>query len=305
MRFTWLLIAASLVASGCQKPGDLAGRPAPDAQEAKVVTSKPATAPADQAVYKIVDGRELKLFLDKPPGWQAGDSRPAMVFFHGGGWFGGEVKSFADQGKYLASRGMVCVHVEYRLIDRDNSEPPTICCQDAKSAMRWVRAHAKELGTDPNRIAAGGSSAGAHLASFASLVQGMDDPRDDLSVSPRADALILLNPVFNNGPGEFGHNRVRDRYREFSPAHNIGPHAPPTVVFIGTADKLVAVRVVEQFQADMAAAGVRCDAHYYEGRPHGFFFNQPWKTLTLIEADRFLASLGWLSGEPTISPPAQ
>ncbi len=45
------------------------------------------------------------------------------------------------------------------------------------------------------------------------------------------------------------------------------------------------------------------DLHLYPGQPHGFFNKEPYKTITLIEVDKFLASLGWLKGEPTLSRP--
>ncbi|MCX6895288.1 MAG: alpha/beta hydrolase, partial [Verrucomicrobia bacterium] len=242
----------------------------------------------EPAVYKKVDGRELKLFITKPPGWKAADQRPAIVFFHGGGWVGGGPNSFVMQSEYLATRGMVCVEVDYRLLSKTKpEEPPLVCVQDAKSAMRWVRAHAKELGIDPKRIAAGGGSAGGHLAAFTGMVEGLDDPQDDKSVSPKADALVLFNPVFDNGPTGWGHARVGDRYKEFSPAHNITADDPPAVIFLGTKDKLVPVKTAEKFQADMKAAGVRCETHFYEGQQRAFFNREPWKTRTLVEADKF------------------
>ena len=86
-----------------------------------------------------------------------------------------------------------------------------MCCADAKSALRYVRAHATELGIDPQRIAAAGGSAGGHLAAFTALVDGLDDPQDDLAVSCKPNALVLFNPVFNNGPDQWGHGRVGDR----------------------------------------------------------------------------------------------
>ncbi|MGV3486885.1 MAG: alpha/beta hydrolase, partial [Planctomycetaceae bacterium] len=206
---------------------------------------------------------------------------------------------------YLATRGAVGIRVEYRVMPKGNADPPIICCHDAKSAMRYVRSHASELGIDPDRIAAAGGSAGGHLAAFASMVEGQDDPADDLTVSPRGNALILFNPVFDNGPeGGWGTARVGDRYREFSPAHNITPDDPPAIVFLGSEDALISVSVLERFQAKMAAEGVRCDARIYDGQAHGFFNKDPWRTLTLIEADKFLGSLGWLTGEPTLAVPS-
>lgn len=266
--------------------------------------AKPKAAfPGEARVYKQVDGRELRLFVVKPPDWKATDQRPALVLFHGGGWTGGTPTQFNDQADYLAQRGLVCVQVEYRLV-KDIPGPPTNCVRDAKSAMRWVRGHAAELGIDPKRIGAGGGSAGGHLAAFVGMVEGNDDPADDLKISPKAAALVLFNPVFDNGPdGGWGTARVGDRYREFSPAHNITADDPPAIVFLGRNDTLNGVPVVERFQANMKQAGVRCETRFYDGQAHGFFNGEPWKTATLIEADKFLASLGWLKGPPTLKEP--
>ena len=256
---------------------------------------------AEARVFKKVGDRELKVFIEKPPGWKTADRRPAMVFFFGGGWVGGDPQQFRRQSEYLATRGMVGIRVEYRVIAKGDGGPPLVCCADAKSAMRWVRSHAGELGIDSQRIGAGGGSAGGHLAAFASMVDGLDDPRDDLNVSPRANALVLFNPVFDNGPdGGWGYARVGDRYKEFSPAHNIIADDPPAIVFLGREDKLIPVATVERFQAAMKAAGRRCDAHYYDRQGHGFFNQEPFRSQTLIEADKFLASLGWLAGPPTL-----
>lgn len=259
--------------------------------------------PGDVVVYKRAGDRELKLFVDKPPGWRPGADLPAVVFF-GGGWVGGSPAQFEPQSEYLATRGAVGIRAEYRTLPEGDAGPPTVCVRDAKSAMRFVRSHAKELGVDPARIAAAGGSAGGHLAAATALLPGLDDPADDLAVSPRPDALILFNPVLNNGPGRWGHGRVGDRFREFSPAHNVTAEAPPAVVFLGDADRLIPLSVVRDFEAAMKKAGVRCETHVYPGAGHGFFNKRPGNDrafrATLAETDRFLASLGWLRGEPTL-----
>ena len=258
---------------------------------------------AETLIYKKVENRELKLLVEKPKDWKVSDKRPAIVFYFGGGWVGGNPVQFEKQSQYLASRGMVGVRVEYRVIPKGDQGPPVMCCADAKSAMRYVRSHAAELGVDPQRIAAAGGSAGGHLAAFTGLVSGLDDPTDNLSVSPKPNAMVLFNPVFNNGPGHWGNGRVGERYKEFSPAHHITGDAPPTIVFLGDQDKLIPVSVLTEFEAGMKKAGVRCDAHVYSKAGHGFFNKDPHFTLTLIEADKFLTSLGWLTGEPTIKAP--
>ena len=261
---------------------------------------------AETIIYKKVADQELRLLVDKPAGWSATDRRPAIVFYFGGGWVGGTPEQFRQQSEHLASRGMVGIRVQYRVIPKGDPGPPFAGCADAKSAMRFVRAHAAELGIDPARIAAAGGSAGGHLAAFATLVPGLDDPQDDLKVSPRGNALVLFNPVFNNGPGEWGHARVGARYREFSPAHHVTKEAPATIVFLGDKDNLISVRVLNEFKADMDRAGVRCEARVYPGAAHGFFNKDvpgnAWFSETLAEADRFLTSLGWLERPAAPSP---
>jgi acetyl esterase len=276
---------------------------------ALIALSAPAARAAEYPVgtahvYKRVGSRELKLFVVSPPDARPTDRRPALVLFHGGGWTGGAPTQFNTQSTYLASRGLVCVQVEYRLLDKSDQAPPLVCVQDAKSALRWVRAHAAELGIDPARIGAGGGSAGGHLAAFVGMVEGQDDPADDLKISPRAAALVLFNPVFDNGAvGGWGQARVRERVKAFSPAHNVTADDPPAIVFLGRKDALIPVATLERFQAAMKSVGVRCDAHYYADQAHGFFNQDPYKTRTLIAADKFLASLGWLTGPPTAAEP--
>jgi len=271
---------------------------------AALVFAIPGIARGEETlVYKKAGERELKLYIEKPPAWKAADERAGIVFFFGGGWVGGTPTQFLKQSEYLATRGMVGIRVEYRTIPNGDKGPPVVCCADAKSAMRYVRAHAAQLGIDPHRIAAAGGSAGGHLAAFTGLVNGLDDPGDDLKVSCKPDALVLFNPVFNNGPGHWGHERVGDRYQEFSPAHHVTKDAPPAVVFLGDSDKLIPVSTLRRFENDMKAAGARCDTHIYPNAGHGFFNRDPHFTLTQVETDKFLTSLGWLKGEPSLRVP--
>ncbi|WP_234824284.1 alpha/beta hydrolase [Bremerella cremea] len=257
-----------------------------------------AAAPSGEpTVYKEVDGRPLKLYITKPDDWQKSDSRPAIVFFHGGGWVGGAPGQFTEHSKHLAKQGMVTVQVEYRLLDRKNNDPPTICIEDALDAMRWVRSHAEELGIDPNRIATAGGSAGGHLAAYLGTV----DVRQ-AGVSTKPNAMVLFNPVYDNGPDGWGTQRVKDRYQEFSPAHNISADDPPHLVFLGSQDKLIPVATAENFQQQMQDAGVRSELRIYQGQGHGFFNhgkdNNRWYNATIEETDKFLQSLGWITPPP-------
>ncbi|MCF7975381.1 MAG: alpha/beta hydrolase [Phycisphaerae bacterium] len=248
--------------------------------------------------YKTVGDVTLSLHLFNPPDFKASDKRPAMVFFFGGGWVGGSPSQFYSQSRYLASRGMVCVCAEYR-VSKTHKTTPAECVKDGKSAVRWLRSHAKALGIDPHRLAAGGGSAGGHVAAATGVVHGFDEPGEDTSVSCRPDALVLFNPVFDNGPNGYGHDRVKAYWKDFSPLHNIDENAPPTIVFFGTQDNLVPVATAQTYKARMEKAGVRCDLHLYQDQAHGFF-NKARYFETLLETDKFLASLGYLKGMPTL-----
>lgn len=260
----------------------------------------------EKFTYKTVGDRELAIYVTRPNDWTAKDTRPAILFFHGGGWTGGAPGQFTEHSKYFASRGLVCFQAQYRLLNKKKSDPPTICIRDTRSAMRWVRSRAAEFGIDPDRIGSAGGSAGGHLAAALGTIDQHDEPGEDTSVATRSNAMILFNPVFDNGPGEWGAKRVGDRFKEFSPAHNVTAETPPAIVFLGDSDKLIPVSTLRRFEAKMKAEGVRCESLIFEGQPHGFFNhgkneNEPY-TRTVIAADRFLESLGWLSGEPTLEP---
>ncbi len=257
--------------------------------------------PNKQIVYKTVGETELKLHIFTPEGHQVSDNRPAIVFFFGGGWTRGTPEQFYPHCRYLASRGMVAISAEYR-VESVHGTSPRECVQDGKSAIRWIRENAKKLGIDPTRIAAGGGSAGAHVAAAAGSVRGFEEKGENLSVSSRPEALVLFNPVYDNGPNGYGHSRVEAYWREFSPMHNINQNTPPTIVFLGTEDELIPVETAKEYQRLMQEKGVRSDLHLYEGQPHGFFNyrNREHYTKTVIEMDRFLASLGYLAGEPVL-----
>jgi len=260
----------------------------------KTVTYKTTT---DEKHGKV----ELKLHIFHPEDHMESDKRPAIVFFFGGGWNGGNPNQFYPHCHYLASRNMVAISAEYRIKTKHGTSPRE-CVKDGKSAIRWIRAHAEELGIDPSKLAAGGGSAGGHVAAATATVANFNEDGEDQSISCQPDALVLYNPVFDNGPEGFGYDRVVEYWRDFSPMHNIDENTPPTVVFLGTEDNLIPTTTAEKYKKLMNDKGRRCDLHLYEGQGHGFFNfrNLEYYTETVIESDKFLASLGYLEGKPTL-----
>ncbi|WP_373512740.1 alpha/beta hydrolase, partial [Persicitalea sp.] len=223
-----------------------------------------------EVVYKKIDSTELTIKLDYPPDYQPGRRYATIVFFFGGGWVNGRIGQFDEHARYFASRGMVCAQADYRVRNRHGTTPFESVA-DAKSAVRYLRQHADLLGIDEGRLIAAGGSAGAHLAAAVAQLPGLDDPKDDLTISTVPQALVLYNPVIDNGPKGYGHERIGERYPEFSPFHNLNTVSPPTIFFLGTEDNLVPVSTAKAYQKKVEARGGRCDLHLYEGQPHGFF----------------------------------
>ncbi len=250
-------------------------------------------------IYKKASGDDLFLYIFNPEDHQASDQRPAIVFFFGGGWNGGTPTQFEQHARYLASRGMVAMCADYRVKSRQGTTPYE-CVKDGKSAIRWVRSNAGRLGVDPERIAAGGGSAGGHVAAATGIVPGLEEEGEDTAVSASANALALFNPVYDNGPDGYGHERVADRYKEISPAHNIRKGCPPAVVFLGTRDKLIPVATAESFQSKMEEVGAKSVLHLYEGQPHGFFNEHKGGAETFLDTvrkmDAFFVEIGYLEG---------
>jgi acetyl esterase/lipase len=274
---------------------------------------------AREVTYKTVDDVELKLWIFEPTSHRAGDKRPAIVFFFGGGWKSGNPGQFEQHCRYLASRGMVAMTADYRVRQRHGTLADK-CVADAKSAIRWVRANAERLGVDPDRIVAGGGSAGGHLAACTSVIPDLDDPAESsLQISSVPNALALFNPAVLLAPFDgvtLDEEKLADLVtrtgvepERISPIHHLRSGLPPTIIFHGQADPTVPYATVEAYAKVATATGNRCELVGYPGATHGFFNygrdGSPGEFFpaTLYRLDRFLGSLGYLEGPPTIARP--
>src|SRR4051812_27122699 len=86
LRAGFLVVAVATMQSGLL---------AEDAENSAAEAS--ARLPREMHIYKKIEGRDLKLFVIKPPGWQAHKELPAIVLFHGGGWVGGKPEQLNTQ----------------------------------------------------------------------------------------------------------------------------------------------------------------------------------------------------------------
>lgn len=234
----------------------------------QAIAQEKDSEPDRKLTFKKIGNVELQLHVFEKVSDRA--NRPAIVFFFGGGWNGGSPSQFYPHCRHLADLGFVAMSAEYRVKSR-NKTTPFDCVKDGKSALRWVRSHAKYLGINPDKIVAGGGSAGGHVAAAVATVPGLNAETDPKDVSCVPNALVLFNPVYDNGPTGWGYSRVKDRYKEISPMHNIREGMPPAIVFLGTNDKLIPVKTAELFKEKMKAAGSDSVLKLYEGEPHGFF----------------------------------
>jgi len=269
--------------------------------------AQPQPLPGARAeLYKEVAGTKLFAYVFESESGPR-TNRPAMVFFFGGGWRTGSPTQFEEQCRHFAARGMVAITADYRVESRQGVKPAG-CVADAKSCIRWVRANAARLGIDPNRIAAGGGSAGGHLAAATATLPKFDEPDEDKSISSKPNALVLFNPALVLAPMDgldlaaFTTRINKERFgtepMDLSPAHHIKVGTPPTIIFHGKSDETVPYSTAEAFQKEMKKAGNRCELVGYAEQGHGFFnarnANGQYLRDTLGAADTFLVSLGYL-----------
>lgn len=264
----------------------------------------PAGIAHRQVTYKTIGGITLKMDVFEPAKKDPQKKYPAIVFFHGGGWNDGTPSQLFPQAQYLSSRGMIAFSAEYR-VKTVHQTTPVECVKDAKSAIRWVRANAATLGVDPERIAAGGSSAGGHMAAALATVTAYTEAGESDKVSCVPNALVLLNPVVDNGPEGYGYERVKGIFPAISPLHNLKPGLPPTIFLVGDKDKYVPKASAEKYRDTMKKNGDRCELFLYAGQPHTFYSygsaHHRYYYQSLNEIDKFLASLGYLEGAPRIT----
>lgn len=270
-------------------------------------SSTPLPPPTEKVVYKEAGGTKLEIWIWKPADWRATNRRSAIVFYHGGGWRGGSPNAFARQSARLAERGMVAFSVQYRLTSQAGVTVED-CVKDAKSGFRWVRAHARELGIDPAKIAAGGGSAGGHLAAALVTLADVNDPKDDLKVSTQPSALVLFNPAL-----KLDFARAQERPATVTPKvlHALNPYEhlrrghPPTIIFHGEADTTVPIQSVRDYAAKVTSLGGACEVVGFADQVHAFFNREPYVWTTLQHAESFLEKQQLLSANSGTAPLSQ
>jgi acetyl esterase/lipase len=237
-------------------------------------------------IYGTASGVDLKLDIYKPS--HVGPL-PIIVFVHGGGWSSGDKRSMEANARYFAERGYLGISVNYRLSPQFKM-PNHI--EDVKCAVRWVRSHAQELGANPEKIGALGSSAGGHLVGLLGVTdgtEGMEGQCGDLSLSSRVQAVVpyfgpmdLIRLWANtNPPGDLASERVvgarcsvtPEPCKKHSPITYVSSDDPPFLLVHGTQDPVVPFEQSVLMRDALNAAKVEVELFPIEGAGHGWPFN--------------------------------
>lgn len=287
-------------------------RMAPEVDWRQLVVPIPVRHPSVEKikdiVYARVTGLNLKLDIYRPR--ERSGPCPTLLQIHGGAWVLG---SKNEQGLPLmlqmASRGWVCVSVDYRLSPHATFPDHLI---DLKRAIAWIREHGPGYGADPDFIAVTGGSAGGHLAALVALTANdrkLQPGFEDVDTSVRCcvpfygvyDFTDRHGAYRNRGLATILEKRVmkaaldeaREAYEEASPLSRVHADAPPFFVIHGDKDTLVPVDVARHFYAELKKLS-RNPVVYAEipGAQHAFEIFPSLRTTFVIHGvERFL---GWV-----------
>jgi len=248
--------------------------------------------------YKKEDGVTREMEIHFPKGHDAATELvPGIIMFHGGGWGGGKRDQFRYLCHYFANRGLVAATVSYRLAtkaDNRKGSRKRVCITDAKSAIRWYKNNAETLGIDPQRIIAGGGSAGGHVSLLATTNPELNDPQDNREHDTSVVAYLLFNPAL-------GIADAKDSEVDF--LQHIPPNFSPAIVFFGSEDEKWLKGWNAAYEKMQLLNIHSVEFWIAEDQEHSFFNKQPWQDMTIRASDEFLKNLGLIKGEPTLVPP--
>jgi len=247
--------------------------------------------------YAVAFGyRPLQLDLWVP---DTAERPPLVMWIHGGGWMFGDRRVLPETFRpnqifdALLDAGLAVASIDYRHA-LEAVFPAQL--QDAKAAIRYLRAHAVELGISTDRIGVIGESAGGHLAALLGLTAHRTDLEGDHGVvgpssavdvvvdwygpsdfttmprmTPPPHIVAKLEPAMHTPPEDTLVAGLDDAARaDASPITHVTPDAPPFLLVHGTADWLVPYAQSEQLHAALTGAGVDCRLEPVEGAQHIF-----------------------------------
>lgn len=243
--------------------------------------ASPHTTEMPNPVYRLSDVpflgavRKEKLDLYFPNGPKRLD-RPAVVFIHGGGFTGGDKAEYrsASVSADLCRAGYVVVSCNYVLGSKSKEGVWPQNIADCRNAVRWVRAHAKELGVNPDKVAVAGGSAGGYLALMVGLSDDKTGPGGDpaAKVSAKVSAVIDMYGVVNfskHGKGDVVGASAAEQ-QAYLPELQCDPQDPAVLILHGTADTTVDIAQSDDMAKALRTANTSYEYIVVDGAPHTF-----------------------------------
>lgn len=210
-----------------------------------------------------------------------------LVYFHGGGWVLGSIKSHDATCRSIANQsGCAVLSVEYRLAPED---PFPAGLEDSLKATAWAAANAESLGIDATRLAVGGDSAGGNLAAVVAQLQPVPISYQVL-IYPVTDCRMSSQSYIENAAGPFLRAVDMDAFinlyldnKTSTSDPRVSPicadpavlaSCPPAIVITAEHDPLRDEG--EDYGRALLAAGVPTSVVRYFGMIHGFLGMAPW-----------------------------
>lgn len=289
------------------RPLDLTRIPAARVKMKKMVSALLESLPAVEGVSsqdEFAPGRQgdpaVRVRVYRPV--EQPDKLPALYWIHGGGYVMGDIEQDDRLMKQLVKRiGCVAVSVDYRLAPEHPFPAPV---EDCYSGLKWLLAHASELGVDPLRIAIGGASGGGGLAAGLALMardRGEVKVAFQLLIYPMIDdrnatpaSYAITDPrMWNREANRLGWKSYLGRdgggadvspYAAASRAADLA-NLPPAYIPVGALDLFVDENI--EYAQRLIQAGVPAELHVYPGAFHGFDLFAPSAAVSKqFKADR-------------------
>jgi acetyl esterase len=271
--------------------------------------SIPVTIAVDHVEDRVIEGPhgDLPLRIYRPDG---SDPKPAIVYYHGGGWVIGSLETHDDGCRALANGvGAVVVSVDYGLAPEHRFPEPV---DDAVAALDWVHEHAGELGADPERIAVAGDSAGGNLAAvvaqiardaggppicFQLLVYPVTDHEfDSVSMNENAEGYFLTREEMRWFYGHYLNDPAEGDDPRVSPIRASDLSGlPPAFVITAEFDPLRDQGIA--YADAMRDAGTAVEAKDYAGMFHGFMSMTAFVDAGKVALDDAVAALRTAFGQ--------
>jgi acetyl esterase len=240
--------------------------------------------------FRTHEHGELLATLYRP----AGAAIAAVAEVHGGAWTSGSRAMNVAIARHLSANGIAVLSLDFRM-PPDAMYPVTVT--DVAAGVRWLKAHAADVGTVPGRVGLLGTSSGGHLALLAALrpnderYAGKPGPGEpDLAVDfavlgwPVSDPLARYRTMV-----ERGNANLMKAHRAFWPgepemtdgspfdivSRGDAQQLPSLLILQGTNDDNLTPDMQQRFAEAYRAKGGRVELAIFEGQPHGFIARDP------------------------------